>query len=133
MDIGGSFPQFFLMDENGEMLDSRHLEGIRFVILGLPSDEGSLDEFASIYVKLIMRNVPTFCVSSATPAELRTIKDSTGIKMKFLSDPDGTLSLLKGSAFLVGKDGKVEAASGNTAGCARKILDAAICRYKGCC
>ena len=32
LDVGDSFPHFILPDENGEIFDSKYLEGIRYIV-----------------------------------------------------------------------------------------------------
>lgn len=133
MEAGSRFPHFSLKDENGEVLDSRLLEGLRHVIFRMPADAVALGEFDSIYAKLLMRNIPMFGVGHSSPEKHRETRTSLNMKVKLLSDPDGSLDSMSDCAYIVGKDGTIEAAFGNGEGCARKVLDAAVSNYRGCC
>ena len=41
LDVGDSFPHFILPDENGEIFDSKYLEGIRYIVYFYPKDNTS--------------------------------------------------------------------------------------------
>ena len=132
MEVGDKFPDFVLQDENGETFDSKQLEGIRYVIYFYPKDNTSgctreAQGFSEEFPKFMMRNIPVIGVSKDSVASHRKFIDSKNLKIKLLSDPDHVLLEAAGawgtkvmygkettgtirSTFIVGKDGKVEAA-----------------------
>ena len=132
MDVGDSFPRFLLKDENGEEFDSRSLDGIRYVIYFYPKDGTSgctreAQDFTASYAKFMLRNIPIIGVSKDTVASHQKFKEKNSLKIKLLSDPDHILIKEAGvwgtkmmygkevqgtirSTFIVGRDGKVEAA-----------------------
>ena len=132
MEVGDKFPDFVLQDENGETFDSKQLEGIRYVIYFYPKDNTSgctreAQGFSEEFPKFMMRNIPVIGVSKDSVASHRKFIDSKNLKIKLLSDPDHVLPEAAGawgtkvmygkettgtirSTFIVGKDGKVEAA-----------------------
>lgn len=150
MNVGDKFPDFVLLDENNETLDSKELEGVRFVIYFYPRDNTSgctkeAVEFSELSQKFLMRNIPVIGVSRDSPASHRKFIDKHGLRLKLLSDPDRALTEAVGawgmkkmygkesegvfrSTFIVGKDGKVEAAwkKVKVAGHAQEVLDHAI-------
>lgn len=109
------FPDFVLKDENGESLDSAFLKGMRMIVCFVPGlDEGSVEElcdFDSIYQKLMIRNIVTLMVVRADCSELRRVMDDQGLRVKLLSDMDGSLLKacgLEGRAtIMVSKEGEV--------------------------
>lgn len=150
MEVGDVFPEFLLADENGESVDSKNLEGIRYVIYFYPRDNTSgctkeALEFTELISNFLMRNIPVIGVSRDSSASHRKFIDKHGLKVKLLSDPEHILTEAVGawglkkmygreyegvfrSTFIVGKDGKVEAVWKNVrvAGHAQKVLDRAI-------
>ena len=131
LDVGDSFPHFILPDENGEILDSKYLEGIRFIVYFYPKDNTSgctkeAQTFNEVYTKLMIRNVPVIGISKDSPESHRKFIAKNDLKFKLLSDSDHTLMEQVGawgkkmmygkevegtirSTFIIGKDGKVEA------------------------
>ena len=132
METGETFPDFVLQDENGDEFDSKQLKGKRYVIYFYPKDNTSgctreaigfsekLDDFEVLGIQVIR-------VSKDTVASHRKFVDSKELRIKLLSDPDHVLLEASGawgtkimygkettgtirSTFIVGKDGKVEAA-----------------------
>lgn len=154
MDVGETFPHFVLQDEDGETLDSKMLEGIRYVIYFYPKDgtSGCTKEalqFTDAFAKFMFRNIPVFGVSRDSVATHRKFKDNNALKIKLLSDPDHSLTEAVGawgkkmmygkevegvirSTFIVGKDGKVEAAwtKVKVDGHAGAVLQKAISLFK---
>lgn len=154
MDIGDAFPGFVLMDENGDEFDSRMLEGVRYVIYFYPKDNTpgctkEAVEFTAALPKFMLRNMPVIGVSKDSVKSHRGFMDKQSLKIKLLSDPDHTLMEQVGawgpkvsygketvgtirSTFIVGKDGRVEAAWRNVkvAGHVDKVLDKAISLFK---
>jgi len=150
MDIGERFPHFSLLDENGEVFDSSSLENLRYVLY-FYSKDGTAGctreavEFSSVYPKLMLRNIIIIGVSRDLPSSHRKFIDKNSLKLKLLSDPDhilmedagvwGTKMMYgkeilgtKRSTFIVGKDGKIEAAWKNVkvAGHADTVSEKAI-------
>ena len=132
METGETFPDFVLQDENGDEFDSKQLKGKRYVIYFYPKDNTSgctreaigfsekLDDFEALGIQVIG-------VSKDMVASHRKFVDSKELRIKLLSDPDHVLLEASGawgtkimygkettgtirSTFIVGKDGKVEAA-----------------------
>ncbi len=150
MDVGDKFPEYSLSDENGETVNSKDLNGVRYVIYFYPRDNTAgctkeALEFTELVSSFLMRNVPVFGVSRDSPASHRKFIDKHGLKVKLLSDPDHALTEAVGawgmkkmygkeyegvfrSTFIVGKDGRVEAVWKNVkvAGHAQKVLDRVI-------
>jgi len=150
MDVGEKFPEFVLADENGDMLDSKNLQNIRYVLYFYPKDgtEGCTREaqdFTALYTKFMLRNIPVFGVSKNTSASHRKFKDHNNLKVKLLSDPEHILMEKVGaygvkisygkevqgtirSTYIVGKDGFIEAFWNNVkvSGHAAKVLEKAI-------
>lgn len=150
MDIGDKFPEYSLSDENDETVNSKDLNGVRYVIYFYPRNNTAgctkeALEFTELISSFLMRNVPVFGVSRDSPASHRKFIDKHGLKVKLLSDPDHSLTEAVGawgmkkmygrehegvfrSTFIVGKDGKVEAVWKNVrvAGHAQKVLDRVI-------
>lgn len=144
-----------MKDEDGEYLDSEMLQGIRYVLYiyskdGTPGCTEEALDFNAEYAKLMFRNIPVFGVSKDAPETHRKFKDKNSLKIKLLSDPDHTFmesvdawgtkvmygKTVEGairSTFIVGKDGKVEAAwkKVKVHGHAEKVADMAISLYKG--
>ena len=127
-DVGDVFPHFVLPDENGEVFDSKYLEGIRYIVYFYPKDSssGCTEEalgFNEVYTKLMIRNVPVIGVSADSAESHRRFMDKNGLKFKLLTDKDHTLMTEVGawgkktgdsegiirSTFVIGKDGKIEA------------------------
>lgn len=110
-------PGFVLKDENGESLDSSFLDGMRMILCFLPDlDEGSvkqLCDFDILYQKLMVRNIVTLMVVGAECNELRAVMDDNGLRVKMLSDMDGSLVKacgLEGRAtVMVSKEGEIVA------------------------
>jgi len=132
MEAGEKFPDFVLQDENGDTFDSKTLAGRRYIIYFYPKDNTSgctreaiafsenKDAFADLGIQIIG-------VSKDSVASHRKFVDSKELKIKLLSDPEHTLLESSGawgtkimygkettgtirSTFIVGPDGKVEAA-----------------------
>lgn len=149
MEVGEIFPSFVLKDENGEDFDSKQLAGTRYVIYFYPRDNTSgctreavgfsesLDSFKEL-------GMPVIGVSKDSVASHRKFVDAQGLTIKLLSDPEHTLLEASGawgtkvmygkettgtirSTFIVGKDGKVEAAWRNVKvnGHVEKVLEKA--------
>jgi len=154
MNAGDIFPQFLLMDENGEEFDSRSLSGIRYVIYFYPKDSTSgctkeASDFTALYPKFMLRNIPIIGVSKDTIASHQRFKEKNSLKVKLLSDPEHDLIERAGawgtkmmygkevrgtirSTFIIGKDGIVEAAwkGVKVDGHADKVLEKAISLIK---
>lgn len=150
MEVGDKFPEFVLSDENGEIFDSKNLDGVRYVIYFYPKDNTSgctkeALEFTELVSSFMMRNIPVIGVSRDSPASHRKFIDKHNLKVKLISDPNHVLTEAVGawglkklygrefegvfrSTFIVGKDGKTEAVWKNVkvAGHAQKVLDRAI-------
>lgn len=132
MEAGDKFPAFVLQDENGDTFDSKTLAGKRYVIYFYPRDNTSgctreaiafsenKDAFENLGIQIIG-------VSKDSVASHRKFVDSKELRIKLLSDPDHKLLEESGawgtkmmygkettgtirSTFIVGADGKVEAA-----------------------
>ena len=132
MQVGDKFPDFKLPDENGDMMDSKLLNNIRYIIYFYPKDNTSgctteAKEFSEIADSLMIRNVPIFGVSRDSDKSHRNFIEKQGLKIKLLTDKDHELMEKVGawgmkkmygkdvegvirSTFIVGKDGTVEAA-----------------------
>ncbi len=150
MEVGDRFPSFRLKDENGEELDSSTLEGIRYVVYfyskdSTPGCTKEAEEFSANFTNFMLRNIPVFGVSKDSVDSHKKFIEKYQLKVKLLSDPDKELMQAVGawgpkvsygketigtirSTFLVGKDGKVEAAWRNVkvAGHVDKVLTTAI-------
>ncbi|MEA4977843.1 MAG: peroxiredoxin [Methanomassiliicoccaceae archaeon] len=150
MEIGDRFPDFLLADENGEIFDSKALAGVRHVIYFYPKDNTSgctreAVDFSGLIVNFMLRNIAVIGISRDSPATHRKFIDKNGLKIKLLSDPDHALTEAAGawgkkvmygkevegvirSTFIVGRDGKVEAAwkKVKVDGHAQEVLDRAI-------
>ena len=131
MQVGDRFPDFKLPDENGDMMDSKLLNNIRYIIYFYPKDNTSgctteAKEFSEIADSLMIRNVPIFGVSRDSDKSHRNFIEKQGLKIKLLTDKDHELMEKVGawgmkkmygkdvegvirSTFIVGKDGNVEA------------------------
>ena len=132
MQVGDRFPDFRLPDENGDIMDSKLLSNIRYIIYFYPKDNTGgctteAKEFSEIADSLMIRNVPIFGVSRDSGQSHRNFIEKHGLKIKLLTDKDHELMEKVGawgmkkmygkdvegvirSTFVVGKDGKVEAA-----------------------
>ena len=141
MQAGDMFPHFVLQDENGEKVDSDALRGVRYVIYfyskdNTPGCTKEAVEFTGLYPKFMLRNVPIFGVSGDSPETHRKFRESQGLKVKLLSDPDHALAKeVVGnirSTFIVGRDGVVEEAWTNVkaGGHAQKVLDAMLSHFR---
>ena len=150
MEVGDRFPEFRLMDENGEYLDSSTLEGIRYVIYfyskdNTPGCTKEAEEFSASIAQFMLRNIPVIGVSRDSSDSHRRFIDGHQLKVKLLSDPEHELMEKAGawgpkvsygketvgtirSTFIVGKDGTVEAAWRNVkvAGHVEKVLSSAV-------
>ena len=110
-------PRFNLADENGEMLDSSLLKGMRRIVCLIPDlGEDSvreLCEFDGIYQKLMVRNIVMLMVIDAEPSELRKVMDDNGLRLKLLSDTHHMLSRECGAegrtTYMVSKEGDIVA------------------------
>ena len=131
MQAGDKFPDFKLPDENGDMMDSKLLSNIRYIIYFYPKDNTSgctieAKDFSEIADSLMIRNVPIFGVSRDSAQSHRNFIEKQGLKIKLLTDKDHELMEKVGawgmkkmygkdvegvirSTFIVGKDGTVEA------------------------
>ena len=154
MQAGDMFPHFVLQDENGEKVDSDALRGVRYVIYfyskdNTPGCTKEAVEFTGLYPKFMLRNVPIFGVSGDSPETHRKFRESQGLKVKLLSDPDHALAKEVGafgtkklygkevvgnirSTFIVGRDGVAEEAWTNVkaGGHAQKVLDAMLSHFR---
>ena len=132
MQAGEKFPDFKLPDENGDMVDSKFLSGIRYIIYFYPKDNTSgctteAKDFSAIADSLMIKNVPIFGVSRDSAQSHRNFIEKQGLKIKLLTDKDHELMAKVGawgmkkmygkdvegvirSTFIIGKDGTVEAA-----------------------
>lgn len=150
MEVGDKFPEFSLKDENGEILDSRTLEGIRYVIYFYPKDNTpgctkEAEEFSASIAQFMLRNVPVIGVSKDSSESHKRFIENHQLKVKLLSDPDHELMEKVGawgtkvsygketvgtirSTFIVGKNGDVEAVWRNVrvAGHVEKVLACAV-------
>jgi len=96
MEVGDRFPDFKLLDENGEVFDSRMLEGVRFITY-FYSGDGDLESvaeasnFNNIYPKLIIRNIPIVGVNGDDSVSHQRFIKNNGLKIKLLTDADYTL------------------------------------------
>lgn len=150
MEVGDKFPEFSLADENGEVMDSSFLDGIRYVIYFYPKDNtpGCTTEavdFSANIAKFMLRNIPVIGVSKDSPESHRKFIEKNQLKVKLLSDPEHELMEKVGawgtkvsygketvgtirSTFVVGKDGRVEAVWRNVkvAGHVDKVLTTAL-------
>ena len=131
MQVGDRFPEFRLPDENGDIMDSKLLSNIRYIIYFYPKDNTSgctteAKDFSEIADSLMIRNVPIFGVSRDSAQSHRNFIEKQGLKIKLLTDKDHELMEKVGawgmkkmygkdvegvirSTFIVGKDGNVEA------------------------
>ena len=131
MQVGDKFPDFRLPDENGDIMDSKLLNNIRYIIYFYPKDNTSgctteAKDFSEIADSLMIRNVPIFGVSRDSAQSHRNFIEKQGLKIKLLTDKDHELMEKVGawgmkkmygkdvegvirSTFIVGKDGTVEA------------------------
>lgn len=150
MEVGDKFPEFSLADENGEVMDSSFLDGIRYVIYFYPKDNtpGCTTEavdFSANIAKFMLRNIPVIGVSKDSSESHRRFIEKNQLKVKLLSDPEHELMEKVGawgtkvsygketvgtirSTFVVGKDGGVEAVWRNVkvAGHVDKVLTTAF-------
>lgn len=150
MEVGDKFPEFRLADENGEVMDSSFLDGIRYVIYFYPKDNtpGCTTEavdFSANIAKFMLRNIPVIGVSKDSSESHRKFIEKNQLKVKLLSDPEHELMEKVGawgtkvsygketvgtirSTFVVGKDGRVEAVWRNVkvAGHVDKVLTTAL-------
>lgn len=150
MEVGDKFPEFSLADENGEVMDSSFLDGIRYVIYFYPKDNtpGCTTEavdFSANIAKFMLRNIPVIGVSKDSSESHRRFIEKNQLKVKLLSDPEHELMEKVGawgtkvsygketvgtirSTFVVGKDGRVEAVWRNVkvAGHVDKVLTTAL-------
>ena len=132
MQTGDKFPDFVLTDENGDVFDSKLLNGVRYIIYFYPKDNTSgctteAKDFSEIADKLMIRNVPIFGVSRDSAKSHTNFIAKQGLKIKLLTDRDHELMAKVGawgmkkmygkdvegvirSTFIVGKDGTVEGA-----------------------
>ena len=150
MEVGDKFPEFSLADENGEVMDSSFLDGIRYVIYFYPKDNtpGCTTEavdFSANIAKFMLRNIPVIGVSKDSSESHRRFIEKNQLKVKLLSDPEHELMEKVGawgtkvsygketvgtirSTFVVGKDGRIEAVWRNVkvAGHVDKVLTTAL-------
>lgn len=150
MDIKDKFPDYALPDENGEVLSGKEMEGIRYVIYFYPKDNTSgctreAVDFSGLITNFMLRNIPVIGVSRDSSETHRKFIDKHGLKIKLLSDKDASLTKAAGawgkkmmygkevegvirSTFIVGKDGRVEAAwkKVKVNGHAQEVLDRAV-------
>jgi len=132
MQVGDKFPDFVLTDENGDVFDSKLLNGIMYIIYFYPRDNTGgctteAKDFSEIADKLMIRNVPIFGVSRDSAQSHTNFIAKHGLKIKLLTDKDHELMAKVGawgmkkmygkdvegvirSTFIVGKDGTVEGA-----------------------
>ncbi|MBQ8180307.1 MAG: peroxiredoxin [Candidatus Methanomethylophilaceae archaeon] len=154
MEKGDVFPAFRLRDKDGMEFDSSMLEGIRYVIYFYPRDgtAGCLKEaveFSAAYPKFMMRNIPIIGVSKDSVESHKRFHEKNGLKIALLSDPEHDLIERAGawglkkfmgkesmgtirSTFIVGKDGRVEAAwkGVKVDGHVEKVLETALSLVK---
>ena len=113
MNKGDVFPPFSFFDENGEIVNNKNLDGLRFVLFFFErTDSDSIKEFSNIYAKLMFRNVISIGVGPFTRDELTSLKKEYSTKVKLVSDSRSTFSpesrISSDSVFLIGKDGRIE-------------------------
>lgn len=107
-------PQFRLKDENGEILISSFLEGMRMIIAYVPDlgDDSvmELQELDSIYQKLMIRNIPILAVMPVPTEDLKDLMDREGLRIKLLSD-DGSFAESFGvkdrTTFFIGRESEI--------------------------
>ena len=131
MEIGDKFPDFVLLDENGDEFKSSDLYGIRYVIYFYPRDSTpgctrEAVEFTGSFGSFMLRNIPIIGVSKDSVQSHKKFSDKNNLKIKLLSDPEHSLIEAAGawgekksygrvnvgtirSTFIIGKDGCVEA------------------------
>ncbi len=147
MDVGDDFPGFTLKDENGDAFDSGSLKGTRYLVFfyskdNTPGCTKEAVEFTELLDEFAAKGIKVIGVSKDSSESHKRFAESKGLKVKLLSDPDHSLMEAVGawgkkmnygkevvgtirSTFLVGKDGKVEAAWRNVkaAGHAGRVLE----------
>lgn len=128
MKKGDRMSHFSLPDENGEVLDSDMLAGIRYVVF---RSDISISGFDALFAKFMMRNVPVICISVRPPEELLQLKKESGARIKMLSCRETPGPMPFEWACIVGKDGVIEAATANPD--PEKVLSTVMSLYKGCC
>jgi peroxiredoxin Q/BCP len=153
MEKGEKVIPFSLKDENGETINSKDLEGIRYVLFFYSEDDtpGCTKEnceFTELYPKFQLRNVPLIGVSGDSVESHKKFKEKYQLKTKLLSDPGHEYAAKCGawgkkklygrevtgtirSTFLVGKDGTIEEAWHNVkaTGHAQRVLDGTLKHY----
>ncbi|MFA6679483.1 MAG: peroxiredoxin [Candidatus Methanomethylophilaceae archaeon] len=123
MERGDRFPDFKLLDENGEIFDSKMLEGVRFIMY-LYSGDNDLEsvieasDFNDVYPKLILRNIPIIGVSGDDPVSHQKFIKTNGLKIKLLTDTDHEFSKkvdawketegVVSSTFVINKKGTID-------------------------
>lgn len=154
MDKGDTFPHFALQAENGELIDSDMLKGLRYLVFFYSKDNtpGCTKEcvdFNELYPKFALRNIPIFGVSGDSVNSHQKFAEKYGFKIKLLSDKDHALAkevgaygekknygkIVQGtirSTFLIGKDGRIEEAWLNVkaTGHAARVFDGVLSHFK---
>ena len=149
MEAGERFPDFVLVDDNGEEFDSGRMNGRRYVLYFYPKDNTSgctteakdFTEASSAFGELGMEVIG---VSRDSTASHRNFKEKQGLSIKLLTDADHSLMEkvgawglktnygktfegVKRTTFIIGPDGSIEAVWNNVrvAGHVAKVLDKA--------
>lgn len=151
---GDTFPAWELVSDSGETLSSSQMEGTRYVMYfyskdSTPGCTAEAVEFTSLLPKFRLRNITVFGVSGDSTESHVRFRDANGLKVILLTDPGKEFAKKVGafgektnygrtvtgtirSTFVVGRDGKVEAAQYNVKakGHAQRILDIALSNFR---
>ena len=151
---GDVFPEWELVSDSGEVVRSKDLAGLRYVMYFYPKDSTpgcttEAVEFTALYPKFTLRNIPVFGVSGDSTESHQRFISNNGLKVKLLTDPDKAFAKVVGafgekklygktvtgsirSTFIIGRDGKVEEAMYNVKakGHAERVLDLALSHFK---
>ncbi len=105
-------PSFKLKDENGQILDSKFLDGMHYVLCFIPDDSEEsvrqLDELDAIYQKLMVRNMPILTILPIPCEKLYQLMNDHGLRIKMLYDSEGfanSLGIEGRTSFIVARDG----------------------------
>ncbi len=154
MQKGDVFPRFKLEADNGEVIDSDLLKGLRYLVFfyskdSTPGCTREAQDFTELAPKFQLRNIPIFGISGDSVASHKKFIEKYGLQVKLLSDPDHAFAkecgaygekknygkIVQGtirSTFLVGKDGKVEEAWVNVkaTGHAARVFEGVLSHFK---
>ena len=149
MDIGDRFPDYVLTDDEGKEFDSKAMAGKRYVLYFYPKDNTSgctteAKEFTAAVPEFAKLDMTVIGVSRDSTKSHQNFKEKQALTIKLLTDADHilmekvgawglktnygkTFEGVKRSTFIIGPDGKVEAAWINVkvAGHVAKVLDKA--------